>query len=137
MDLNSLTEKNLTNKQSRVALSTSLGPCPKFPVYNSTTVLNRCVPLPLKEIASQLISNLYSVLNAWDTIDSILGDLFTCWREILVLTFVALGKSFFFYLSEIPSYYCDKIFVFSILYINDWSITLHGWSSCLGFYDYC
>jgi len=52
---------------------------------SSVPVLNRCVPQPVKELV-------FSVLNSWDTVEHVLGDLYATWREILGLTFLAFGK---------------------------------------------
>lgn len=48
-------------------------------------MLNRCVPQPVKELV-------FSVLNSWDTVEQVLGDLYATWREILGLAFLAFGK---------------------------------------------
>jgi hypothetical protein len=55
-----------------------------MPFY-SVPVLNRCVPRPVKELV-------FSVLNSWDTVEQVLGDLYATWREILGLTLLAFGK---------------------------------------------
>lgn len=52
---------------------------------SSVPVLNRCVPVPVKELV-------FSVLNSWDTVEQVLGDLYATWREILGLTLLAFGK---------------------------------------------
>lgn len=52
---------------------------------SSVPVLNRCVPRPVKELV-------FSVLNSWDTVEQVLGDLYATWREIFGLTFLAFGK---------------------------------------------
>lgn len=58
----------------------------------STPVLNRCVPKPVKEISDAILSNVYGLLNSWDTLEQILGDLYITWGEILGLTVLSLGK---------------------------------------------
>ncbi|PNF17642.1 CTL-like protein 1 [Cryptotermes secundus] len=68
------------------ALQTKFGPCPPTPIYDSVPVLNRCVPRPVKELV-------FSVLNSWDTVEQVLGDLYATWREILVLTLLAFVLS--------------------------------------------
>jgi solute carrier family 44 protein 1 (choline transporter-like protein) len=55
-----------------------------MPFY-SVPVLNRCVPRPVKELV-------FSVLNSWDTVEQVLGDMYATWREILGLTLLAFGK---------------------------------------------
>ncbi|KAJ8920182.1 hypothetical protein NQ315_011843 [Exocentrus adspersus] len=78
-------------KSSNAAsLSGSFGPCPVLPVYESIPVLNRCVPKQVKEVTEAVLTNFYGLLNSWDTIEQILGDLYSTWREILGLTFLSL-----------------------------------------------
>lgn len=43
-------------------------------------------------MAEALISNFYGLLNSWDVIEQILGDLYSTWKEILSLTVLSLGK---------------------------------------------
>jgi len=38
------------------------------------------------------------VLNSWDTVEQVLGDLYATWKEILGLTIVAFGKFILFVL---------------------------------------
>ncbi|KAL3270224.1 hypothetical protein HHI36_009280 [Cryptolaemus montrouzieri] len=68
-------------------LSRSYGPCPVLPVYESTPVLNRCVPKPVKEISDAILSNLYGLLNNWDTLEKVLADLYTSKFVIIGLIF--------------------------------------------------
>nr|CAD7578459.1 unnamed protein product [Timema californicum] len=56
-------------------------------------VLNRCIPRPVKDLADQVFSGLYSVLNSWDTVEQVLGDLYTAWKEITALMLVAFVLS--------------------------------------------
>lgn len=60
-------------------------------IFYSVSVLNRCVPKPVKEVTEGILSNFYGLLNEWDTMEKILGDLYNTWREIFGLTFLALG----------------------------------------------
>ena len=71
------------------------GYCPKPPVYESTPIVNRCIPKAIKAATSTLISNLYGVLNSWDLIEQILGDLYKTWRVILGLSFLSFCTIFF------------------------------------------
>lgn len=97
------------NSIDKKILSSSFGPCPLLPVYErfvkfymssflfnfkycSISVLNRCVPKPVKDVAEGVLSNFYGLLNEWDTLEQILGDLYNTWREIIGLTFLALCK---------------------------------------------
>ncbi|CAD1481259.1 unnamed protein product, partial [Heterotrigona itama] len=69
------------------------GSCPGLPVYNSTPVLNRCIPKAIKDVGETIIANLYGLINSWDIIEQILGDLYKTWREILSLSFLAFAGS--------------------------------------------
>lgn len=55
-------------------------------------VLNRCIPKPVKEVGEAILSNFYDVLNGWDTLEQVLGDLYHTWREILGLAVLSLCK---------------------------------------------
>lgn len=69
-----------------------LGPCPTLPVYESIPVLHRCFPKPVKEIAQKVFSEFYEYLNSWETIEQILADLYSSWKELIIFSFVAFGK---------------------------------------------
>ncbi|XP_011706649.1 PREDICTED: CTL-like protein 1, partial [Wasmannia auropunctata] len=71
------------------------GSCPERPVYPSTSVLNRCIPKMVKEVSEVIISNLYGLINSWDVIEQVLGDLCKTWRQILALSFLACVLSLF------------------------------------------
>ncbi|XP_018324863.1 CTL-like protein 1 [Agrilus planipennis] len=79
---NSIKDKNM--------LSSPFGPCPVLPVYKSKPILNRCVPKSIKDLAEGLLSNIYELLNHWDFLEQILRDLYSTWKHILGLTFLAL-----------------------------------------------
>lgn len=68
------------------------GSCPKLPVYSSIPVLNRCIPKAVKDVSETIISNLYGIINSWDVIEQVLGDLYKTWRQILGLSFLACRK---------------------------------------------
>lgn len=72
------------------------GACPALPVYDSIVILNRCVPRAIEEVGKSVISNLYGLINSWDLIEQVLGDLYKTWREIAALSFLAFGKRFIF-----------------------------------------
>lgn len=76
-------------------LSASYGPCPMMPVYESTPVLNRCVPKPVKEVSDAILSNIYGLLNNWDTLEKVLADLYTSKYVIIGLVFLSLFLSLF------------------------------------------
>ncbi|KAL5021272.1 hypothetical protein ScPMuIL_000427 [Solemya velum] len=61
------------------------GPCPKTPVPPSEPLLNRCVP--------SNYTVMIDFLNESDTFRKVLSDMYTSWREMLVLCFIALGFS--------------------------------------------
>ncbi|XP_001604227.1 CTL-like protein 1 [Nasonia vitripennis] len=71
------------------------GSCPVFPVYESKSILNRCIPTGLTEVTKSIASNLYGLLNSWDVIEQVLGDLYKTWREILALSFLSFVLSLF------------------------------------------
>lgn len=70
------------------------GYCPILPTFESEPILNRCIPKAIKDAGVTLISNLYGVLNSWDVIEQILGDLYKTWREILGLSFLSFGTNY-------------------------------------------
>lgn len=59
--------------------------------FSSSPVLNRCVP----KVAEALISNFYGLLNSWDVIEQILGDLYSTWKEIFGLAVLSLSEKMF------------------------------------------
>ncbi|KAK3919480.1 Choline transporter-like 1 [Frankliniella fusca] len=77
------------------SLTYPLGPCPPLPVYNSISVLHRCVPRPVKELTTQVIGGIYSFLNEWDTVEQVLSDLYDTWDVILALCGLALVLALF------------------------------------------
>ncbi|KAF7279149.1 hypothetical protein GWI33_007561 [Rhynchophorus ferrugineus] len=83
---NSLTDKAIDKN----VLLAPLGPCPVLPVYEGKPVLHRCIPKPIKEVTESILRNFYDLLNGWDTLEQILGDLYHTWKEILGLSVLAL-----------------------------------------------
>lgn len=55
-------------------------------------MLNRCVP----DITGNLTERVVQFLNNDDLARKVLSDLFSTWKEMLALCFIALGKSNFF-----------------------------------------
>ncbi|KAJ1531974.1 hypothetical protein ONE63_000611 [Megalurothrips usitatus] len=94
-DLSKLTDDNLGVADSTGSYSSSVGPCPPLPVYYSGAVLHRCIPKPVKEVASQVIGGMYSFLNSWDTVEQVLSDLYDTWEVILALCGLALVLALF------------------------------------------
>ncbi|XP_050304964.1 choline transporter-like 1 [Anthonomus grandis grandis] len=76
--------------KDKSVLSAPLGPCPVLPIYEGKPVLNRCIPQLFKEGAEAILSNFYDLLNGWDTLDQVLGDVYHTWREILLLSVLSL-----------------------------------------------
>ncbi|XP_067007141.1 choline transporter-like 1 isoform X2 [Anabrus simplex] len=75
------------------AVTVPLGPCPPVPVFASEPVLNRCIPRPVKDVAAQIVTSLYAMLNSWDAVEQVLADLYAAWKEILALSFLAFVLS--------------------------------------------
>ncbi|XP_034481888.1 CTL-like protein 1 [Drosophila innubila] len=61
----------------------TLGPCPTFPVYESSAVLHRCVP---KQSSAEMID----LLNNWDVAQQFLGDIYSTWHIIAMVCGVSL-----------------------------------------------
>lgn len=96
------------------------GSCPLRPVYPGTPVLNRCIPKAMKEVSETIISNLYGLINSWDVIEQVLGDLYKTWRQILALSFLACGKNLvhyciIMYIYKLYTRYAYLIVFFSVL----------------------
>ena len=67
------------------------GSCPELPIYDSIPILNRCIPKAVKETTGAIVSNLYGLINSWDILEQITGDLYKTWMQILSFTFLAFG----------------------------------------------
>ncbi|XP_015511802.1 choline transporter-like 1 isoform X2 [Neodiprion pinetum] len=97
------------------------GACPVLPVYNSTVILNRCIPRAIGKVAETIASNVYGLINSWDAIEQILGDLYKTWREIVALSFLAFVLSLF------------MIAIFHLLAsIVSWIVMILVTVSCIG-----
>jgi solute carrier family 44 protein 1 (choline transporter-like protein) len=86
-DYNDFKNKSISNKN---IFSSYLGPCPALPIYESKPVLNRCVPQSFRDLTEGVLNNFYDLLNNWDTLEQVLGDIYSTWKEILYLTFLSL-----------------------------------------------
>ncbi|CAM1321355.1 SLC44A1 (predicted) [Pycnogonum litorale] len=64
--------------------------CPKFEIFKSKPVLNRCVPTTIKE----LLYNVTAYVNSVDILQQGVGDLYASWKEIVGLSVLALVLSF-------------------------------------------
>ncbi|XP_026328516.1 CTL-like protein 1 isoform X2 [Hyposmocoma kahamanoa] len=67
----------------------TIGPCPILPVYDSFPLLNRCVPKKAKDLAEKVVSDFYELLNSWDTIEQMLSDLYSSWKEMIICIIIA------------------------------------------------
>lgn len=93
------------------------GSCPEWPVYPSIPVLNRCIPTAVKEVGDVIISNLYGVINSWDVIEQVLGDLCKTWRLILALSFLACGKNLSHYYNVSRQQNLLKTYIINMYYM--------------------
>lgn len=73
--------------------TSKMGPCPVVPVPASKPLLNRCIPTNLVQLASNVSKDIISFINTSDIFQKVLSDLYTCWREMLVLCFIAIAFS--------------------------------------------
>lgn len=74
------------------ALHRYYGPCPTLPVHDSFPVLNRCVPKSAKDLTEKVFTDFYELLNSWDTIEQMLSDLYSSWKEMIICVIVAFSK---------------------------------------------
>ena len=70
------------------------GPCPKFPVYPSKAVVNRCIPSNLVHLGKAVVSSVYDYLNSFDHLKQVVGDLMVSWKEILIVSGVSIVITF-------------------------------------------
>lgn len=63
-----------------------LGPCPSFPVHESSPVLHRCVP----KGTGEKVQNYYDMLNNWDVAQQFVGDIYSTWHIIAMVCGLAL-----------------------------------------------
>lgn len=98
-DLNPM---NITNTKD---LHNFIGPCPTLPVYESFPLLNRCFPHKAKELATKVFTDFYDLLNSWDTIEQMLSDLYSSWKEMIICVIVAFSKySFYLFAYSLHTY---------------------------------
>lgn len=83
---------NVTNTNN---LHNYIGPCPTLPVYDSFPLLNRCFPKSAKDLAQKVLTDFYDLLNSWDTIEQMLSDLYSSWKEMIICVIVAFSKYFY------------------------------------------
>lgn len=87
------------------------GSCPEMTIYPSTPVLNRCIPKAVQDVGETIISNLYGLINSWDVIEQVLGDLYKTWKQILALSFLACGKKICIYCLHILYHNAYKLYI--------------------------
>ncbi|KAH9644315.1 hypothetical protein HF086_003814 [Spodoptera exigua] len=66
-----------------------IGPCPTLPVYETFPLLNRCFPKSAKELTKKVFNDFYDLLNSWDTIEQMLSDLYSSWKEMIICVIIA------------------------------------------------
>lgn len=69
-----------------------IGPCPSLPVYETFPLLNRCFPKSAQDLAKKVFTDFYEILNSWDTIEQMLSDLYSSWKEMIICVIVAFSK---------------------------------------------
>lgn len=65
------------------------GPCPKFPVYQSTPVLHRCIPTG-KNAPLHQIKDMYALINSWGAAQQVFRDLYKTWPTIVLICGLSL-----------------------------------------------
>ncbi|XP_060801052.1 choline transporter-like 1 isoform X2 [Amyelois transitella] len=80
---------NPNNVTSTKDLHHYIGPCPTLPVYDSFPLLNRCFPKSAKDVAERVVKDFYDLLNSWDTIEQMLSDLYSSWKEMIICVIIA------------------------------------------------
>ncbi|XP_026485685.2 choline transporter-like 1 isoform X1 [Vanessa tameamea] len=81
---------NLDNTTSAKELDNSLKwLCPTLPVYDSFPLLNRCFPKSATDLGKKVFTDFYALLNSWDTIEQMLSDLYSSWKEMIICVIVA------------------------------------------------
>lgn len=101
MDRSSLyPDVNQTNDQAikkyfiHVAEENGHYACPVPTVYATKPLFNRCVPLPLANVGSDIMYSVYAYLNSFDTIQQVVSDIFQARYEILGMIGLSVLLSF-------------------------------------------
>lgn len=68
-----------------------LGPCPPFPVYESSPVLHRCIPSG-KQAPGEQVRDMYDLVNSWSVTQQLFGDLYVTWPVIAIMCLCALRE---------------------------------------------
>ncbi|XP_041976580.1 choline transporter-like 1 isoform X2 [Aricia agestis] len=82
-------ETNLNSVYNTKDLHGSYGPCPTIPVYESFPLLNRCFPRSAKDVTQKVFKDFYNLLNSWDTVEQMLSDLYSSWKEMIICVIIA------------------------------------------------
>lgn len=85
INLNTLTNNRDTG-------NSYIGPCPTLPVYETFPLLNRCFPKSAKELTKKVFNDFYDLLNSWDTIEQMLSDLYSSWKEMIICVIIAFSE---------------------------------------------
>ncbi|XP_028161457.1 CTL-like protein 1 isoform X1 [Ostrinia furnacalis] len=80
---------NLNNVTSSKDLHKFIGPCPSLPVYKSFPLLNRCFPKSAQELADRVFKDFSELLNSWDSVEQMLSDLYSSWKEMIICVIIA------------------------------------------------
>ncbi|XP_059062134.1 choline transporter-like 1 [Achroia grisella] len=80
---------NPNNVTTTKDLHNFIGPCPTLPVYDSFPLLNRCFPKSAHDLAARVFNDFYDLLNTWDTVEQMLSDLYSSWKEMIICVIVA------------------------------------------------
>ena len=67
--------------------------------YFSQPLLNRCIPVHIRNFQKWVSNNIIAFLNKADIFQKVLGDLYASWQEMIALCFVALGNNILIILS--------------------------------------
>lgn len=83
---------NVATVSNSPKLNDFIGPCPTLPVYDSFPLLNRCFPKKAQDIATKVFTDFYDLLNSWDTVEQMLSDLYSSWKEMIICVIIAFSK---------------------------------------------
>lgn len=65
------------------------GPCPKFPVYESSSVLHRCIPSG-KNAPTKVVKDMYALVNSFGAAQQVFSDIYKTWPTVLLLVGLSL-----------------------------------------------
>lgn len=93
-DVNETDDSNVNKYFIHVAEKNGHYACPLPPVYATKPLFNRCIPLPVANVASDLIYSIYAYLNNFDTIQQVVSDIFHARYQILGMIGLSVILSF-------------------------------------------